>query len=674
MPIRLQFGRFAGVLALTFCALAASGCSQRSGNHEWIAQEVYRSLQASQKTVAADLHKSEDPPADRGLAAGEPTPPTLLRPPKQPAGCEEREQPRLRRPEGPASTPKPGDAAAPKTDAAPLVGEVRLTLTETIRIALQNNHDIQVAGYQPPEARLDLIAAEAVFDPSLFATSTAGRTDRPTQSQLEAGFTATKLIQDTWSFQAGLKQKVPTGGTFAIYQASDYLNSNSTFVLPNPQYATRLAIELGQPLLRGAGIEYNEAPIIVANLNAEISFQDFHKAVADVVASVVNAYWQLAFDLDSVRVAQVSLDLAREVLRRETARRQLGASAETDFARAQAAVAIRRADLLRAQNQARESMDRLKLVLGAPNLPLAGDARVIPVEPPRYFVVDINRSEAISTALSRRPELARARGAIAINHIRVRAADNERLPKLDATLKYNMNGLGTTLAQGMEMQDISELITWSAGLEFEWPIGNRAADAMYRKRLLELDQSVADLERLANQATQEVNASVRAVLLARQEVEATLEAKDAAGRTVRGEQQRFELGEITNDELLRAQETLARAERDYLQALLNFNLGLVSLARAEGALLDNEGIEVFQPEATPERPRPLELRLGPKGPLPPPGVTVPGPARAKPGSSEALPGPAPSGPPPAKPPAPPIVPIIQKSGPAAGEMTNFQAP
>ena len=611
MPIRCQFGRLAGALALGVCAIAWSGCGQRSGSEDWIAQEVYKSLQASQETVAADPSKGEDP----------------------------------------APAPKP-DAAAPQPDAAPLTGEVRLTLTETLRRALQNNHDIQVAGYQPPQARQDVIAAEAVFDPALFAASTAGRVDRPTQGYLDTGATtASKLIQDTWSFQAGLRQKVPTGGTFAIYQASDYLDSNSTFVLPNPQYATRLAIELGHPLLRGAGIEYNEAPIVVANLNADISFHDFRKSVTDIVASIVNAYWQLAFDLESARVAQVSLDLASEVLRRETARRQLGASAETDYARAQAAVAIRRAELLRAQNGARESMDRLKLLMSAPDLPLAGDAHVIPVQPPRYYIVDVNRAEAISTALARRPELARARGAIAINHIRVRAADNERLPKLDATLKYNMNGLGTTLAHSMEQQDISELITWSAGLEFEWPIGNRAADATHRKRILELDQSVVDLKRLADQATQEVNASVRAVLLARQEVEATLEAKDASGRTVRGEQRRFELGEITNDELLRAQETLARAERDYLQALLNFNLGLVSLARAEGALLESEGIQVFQPEGTPDHPQPLGLRLGPQGSRPAPGVTVPETA--------------PPSPPPAKPPAPPIVPIVQERGPAA---------
>jgi outer membrane protein TolC len=77
---------------------------------------------------------------------------------------------------------------------------------------------------------------------------------------------------------------------------------------------------------------------------------------------------------------------------------------------------------------------------------------------------------------------------------------------------------------------------------------------------------------------------------------------------VRGEQRRFELGQTTNDDVLRAQETLAQAERDYIKALLNFNLALVSLERAKGTLLETQGVEVFQPEAPADHPRPLGLR------------------------------------------------------------------
>jgi outer membrane protein len=519
-----------------------------------------------------------------------------------------------------AESPAASDKPLPPAEAQ---GEVRLTLAEAISRALANNPDIQFAGFAQPLAHQDVISAEAIFDPALFMTNTVGRVDRPVQGALDTGSQIGKLIQNTWSFQGGLKQKVPTGGSFAVYQAWDYQQGNSIYLQPNPQYATRLAFEFSQPLLRGGGVEYNRAPIRVANLNEAVSTQDFRKAVTDIVASLVSAYWQLAFDLESVRVSQASLNLAAEVLRREKGRQALGVSAEIDLSRATAAVALRQADVYRAENQARDSMDRLKAFMNAPDIPLTGDARILPVEAPRHYVVTIDRRAAVASALANRPELERGRNAAAINRIRADVAGADRLPKLDATLKYVMNGLGKTFKEGVEQQDWRELITWSAGFEFELPIGNHAAVALYHRRQMEYDQSLVDLDRQTIQATQEVNSAVRAILLSRQEVEATLEATTAAARTVRGEQLRFELGQTTNDELLRAQETLSTAQRDHLKALLNFNLGLISLARAEGVLLESQGIEAFQPESTTDHPRPMGLQLAPsRRPTLPAGMTV----------------------------------------------------
>jgi outer membrane protein TolC len=365
------------------------------------------------------------------------------------------------------------------------------------------------------------------------------------------------------------------------------------------------------------------APIRVATLNSDISVQDFRKSVTDVIATTISAYWQLEFDLEAVRVSQASLDLAAEVLRREKAHEILGVSSEVELHRAQAAVALRQADVVRAENQARDDMDHLKLLMNSPDLPLSGDTRILPSETPRFYLADINRAEAIATALAHRPELERGRNVIAVNRIRVNVADEDRLPRLDATLRYVLNGLGKAFRQGIQQQSFTELNTWSAGLEFELPIGNRAADATLRHRQLEYDQALIDLDRLANQATQEVNSAVRAVVQSRQEVEATLEATAASSRQVIGEQRRFELGQTTNDELLRAQETLATAQRDYLRALLNFNLGLVSLARAEGVMLESQGIEVFNPETTSGHLRPLGLRpSSTKQPSPPVGVKL----------------------------------------------------
>jgi hypothetical protein len=183
-------------------------------------------------------------------------------------------------------------------------------------------------------------------------------------------------------------------------------------------------------------------------------------------------------------------------------------------------------------------------------------------------------------------------------------------------------------------QSFEEYDSWTAGFEFELPLGNRAADATWRKMTLQYEQSLVELDQAVAKATQDVNLAVRAIQEARAEVDATLQGKIAAERTVRGERTRFELGQSTNDELLRAQETLANAERDYLRALLNFNLGLVSLARAQGTLLENQGVVIFQPEGTPNHPRPMGLKYGT---MKPETRTMPVPPPAAPATTPSTP-------------------------------------
>ena len=91
-----------------------------------------------------------------------------------------------------------------------------------------------------------------------------------------------------------------------------------------------------------------------------------------------------------------------------------------------------------------------------------------------------------------------------------------------------------------------------------------------------------------------VEASDPAALAARR-------ARDAAAATVKGENVRFELNQVANQDLLIAQDVLAAAERDYFESVLTFNLALTELGRAQGTLLDSAGIELIDPEKKPAK-------------------------------------------------------------------------
>jgi outer membrane protein TolC len=513
----------------------------------------------------------------------------------------------------PPPTPLAGPLPPPAPEApkpAPQKGDVRLSLLDAIRHALMNNHDIQINAYEPPLLQSDVTKAWGVFDPTVFMTNQNSRVDRPTQTTIDTGSgNIPDLLEHHWEQQYGIREKMLSGGTVSLYQEQDYLKSNSLLVIPDPQYTTNFNAELKQPLLKGAGDLVNRAPIRVANLNAGIGLQQFRQKTMEAINDTVAAYWQLVFDMETLGVAQRTVDLAVEVLRREEVRRKDGVSNELSVNRALSAVATRQAEVVRNQTRIQNSADKLKLLMNAPEIPLDSEVRIVPTEKPTYYVFEVDRSAAVAKALINRPEIEAARTAVAINQIRVDVAHHEKMPRLDALLRYTTNGLGTRLGESYESQNTFDTQGWTAGLELEMPIPNRDAKGDWRRRLIEYQQSLLQADQTACKAIQEVNLAVRMILAARDEVEATLKAKVAAEMTVKGEFARFELGQTSNYELLQSQDSLGSAEREYLQALLNFNLALSELSRAQGTLLDDRGIEVIWPEGRHSQILPLRVQL-----------------------------------------------------------------
>jgi len=510
---------------------------------------------------------------------------------------------------------------APEPPRPPKPGEVRLTLFDAVRTALENNQDVQIAGYGPLLAEADLVTARAAYDPNLAVSTTFGRSKRPIASQLDTGAILDQaLTEDTWQASGSITQRVPTGASVSLKQELSYLDTNSRLIVPNPQYTTRLSAEVNQPLLKGFGDPAAQAAIRIATLTTGVTLEDFRQKVSEIISRVTAAYWQVAFDLETVRVYREALEMAREVHRREQVRAGRGVSNDLNVARAASAVATREAELVRAEIRAKNSADQLKLLLNSPDVPVESDTTIVPIEQPRFFIVDVDRTAAMTRALARRPELERARRTIAVNRIRVDVADRERLPKLDALLRYTLHGLGSDLGAGIDSQHLRDPVTWVAGLEFEVPLGNRAAQAEHQRRRVEFEQTLLEADRLTDEILQEVSLAVRAVLQGRDEVESTLAARDAARKVLHGETVRMELQPMdrrTNEELLRAQDLVADAEQNHLLSLLNFNLALTELARAQGTLIEDNDVRIVWPDADrPARLAPLGARFAPKADAP----------------------------------------------------------
>src|SRR5512140_3227636 len=495
-----------------------------------------------------------------------------------------------------AGGPAPGvaDAAEPQGSAtADAGGPQRLKLSDAVRMALAENSDIKVISYNPKRAMEMVKGAESAYDPSLFAAYSRSQMDRPVQSTLDTGFPGDNLYSERrWSLQAGVKKPIPwLGGVLTLSQTVDRLENNSSLTIPNPQNTSRIQAQLSVPVLQGGLDAQNRAAILLSKANAGVSDAEFRQKALEVAADVVRAYWELVFHREVARISGEILGMAEEVHRRESVRHEKGLSKSLDVERARAAIESRRGELVRARNRLEVTTQQLRLLINDPAVLPSSRRELVPLDAPVEAAVAIDVSESVLTALAKRPEVFRAGKATEAAGIRKDLASNKRLPKLDAKASYTLNALGKSYPDAMSNAYTNDYTGYSVGLEFEWPIGNQAPDSEYRRAVLEKEQQQWDLQRAKEQVASEVYLAEKSIRLSREEIESAKVTKEATERVVVGQKARFELGQTTNEELLRAQDSLAAAEREVARALVSYNVGLAALSRARGTMLEEMGIE-----------------------------------------------------------------------------------
>ncbi|NIA22061.1 MAG: TolC family protein, partial [Anaerolineaceae bacterium] len=367
-------------------------------------------------------------------------------------------------------------------------GKVSLSLEEAVRRALKNSLDIQVASFSPAIAETDILAAESIFDAAWFLRGSLDKTDTPVSSFLATGG-AGALVQDNRLVSTGITKKLATGGSMTISENLDYLRTNSSFIT-SPSYATNFMVELTQPLLRDLGLDTNKAQIYIASHSRDATVEDFRRQVMDVLVELESVYWELAFAHRDVEVRKRSLALAREVYRKEQSRAKAQMARKLEVSRARAAVTRGEAELISAENRVRDLSDQLKNIMNDPQLKLTDELLIVPSDEPHETPPEIDRSSGVLQALEMRPELRRLRSQIRAAEVSRRFFRNQLLPRLDLSFTWRRNSLGLQRNDAFSDQFTGRFTDYVTGLSAEVPIGNRKAEADYRKSKLEHDQAL----------------------------------------------------------------------------------------------------------------------------------------------------------------------------------------
>ncbi|WP_372368056.1 TolC family protein [Candidatus Uabimicrobium sp. HlEnr_7] len=465
---------------------------------------------------------------------------------------------------------------------------------------LSHSNQVKVFADIPVIRSTGIQDAEGEFDPVVYAEGGYNRVNEPVGNVLKTG-NDNDFKENELYFEAGVKKKFSPGTQLHIGEKLQRIQNNSEFTDPNAQSIATLSVSIIQPLLRGAGIEYNESLYRLAQIDSQIAEKEFKRQLETHLLEVTRAYWGLYLTQIGLMLRQTMLENI-EKIHREMKERSNFDALESEIYHTEAALAFHRARIIRAETAVKNAQDRLLALVNDPQYvnQAISDLALLDIPFTKWADVDLNNSLLLS--IKNRPELEQAYLQIRSSTIRLNMTKNELLPILDGIVEFAFTGLRADNDIGGAFSDQFAGGDPGArfGFRFEYPIWNRKARARHTRRQVEKRQLINQFKTTVENVLFEVKVSIREVETAYQEFLARQKAFIAAQKEIDALKKRRVLETILQDSkgvssflqaLLQSQNNHLETQFQLVKSMIDYNLAITNLKRSEGTFLAFEKIE-----------------------------------------------------------------------------------
>jgi outer membrane protein len=483
---------------------------------------------------------------------------------------------------------------------------VNLTLDDAVRRAVEHNPDLAVVRLGPDADVARVAEARAAYVP-LFNTKLGRSSSAAAPSSFLPG--AAAIDEQDWFSSTGLQQRLKWGGgTWSASWDAARTTTNSPLSVFDPTVQSGLQVAFSQPLVRDRVIDASRVQYIVTRRDLASSELRFKQAVVQTVAAVKQAYWTYKALTANVSVQQRSLDLAQDLVRQNQARVNLGDAPPLDLVQAQAEVANRRENLIRAQAAAKDAEDALRRLIADPADAAFWQVHLEPVDQPGVDVAPIDVDRAVAAALDGRYDLAIARQQLDNADTNLKFLGNQKLPDVRVEASYRGGGFGGTelVRSGAFPGTVTGTLntgfgnvlgqvfgqdfpTWSLGVTVSYPIGQSAEEASFARAQVQRQQTAQSIESLKLQIVQGIRQAARQVQSTAERVDAARASQGLAEQRVTVETKRFEAGLSTTFLVTQAQRDLVQAQVDLLQAMLDHQSAVIAYEAVQLAGVPESG-------------------------------------------------------------------------------------
>ncbi|MEG3908177.1 TolC family protein [Microcoleus sp. w2-18bC1] len=449
---------------------------------------------------------------------------------------------------------------------------VELTLPEVVFLGLENNRDIKNKYLERIAQKQDLSVAEGLFVPSF--------TPKLSVSSIRwrnGGRVATTGEVD---LSAQVSVKIPTGGNISFVWSSEQgQDANGFGINSEGSLSQNLTLNFTQPLLRGAGVAVNRAPIEIARLSEKRNILSLKSKLIEIITEVVLTYRELIKAQEQVKISQSSLEIARQELQTNQVLIEAGRLAKVDIFTSEKAVADREVTVLASEEQLKKARLALLQVLD-----LDRNLNIIARESAAVQTNPLDFDNVLPLALSNSPDYLQVQLDREIAKYNLLVAENNRKWKLDVNASINNNA--TNLSDSS-----SDL---RAGLVLTREFGNRGIERDFQNSRVKLLQAENMLKESNQKLEVEVRNVIRDINLNLKQVELAQRSRELAQKQLEIERDKRTLGVGTSRsiDIVTFQKDLIEARNAELNARIAYFNALTNLDKIIGTTLETWQVRI----------------------------------------------------------------------------------
>jgi outer membrane protein TolC len=312
------------------------------------------------------------------------------------------------------------------------------------------------------------------------------------------------------------------------------------------------------------------------------------------VSAVEQAYVEVVFARESVKVQEKALELAERLLAENKKRVEVGALAPLDEKQAESQVAARRSDVLNAQRALNSAQNSLKQLISDDYGALQPEL-FDPTEPLVALPEVFDLQDSWRKGLTYRPEIVQTKLDLERSGLQLRFFKNQVYPALDVFGTYGHAASGVLTREfndAFRDYKTGDFPFYTVGGRFSIPLGNSAARNRYKSGKIAVEQAVLALKQLEQNIMVQIDDAIRQAKTSYERIDSTKQARLYAEAALDAEQKKLENGKSTSFVVLQLQRDLTSARSEEIRALADYYRALSTLSLNEATTLERRKIRV----------------------------------------------------------------------------------